>query len=43
MSVIKRSLCNAQVSIIIACKNMHDYIIDKRVLTALSNITQNVL
>ena len=29
MSVIKRSWCNAQVSIIIACKNMHDCIIDK--------------
>ena len=29
MSVIKRSLCNAQVTIIIACKNMHDCIIDK--------------
>ena len=29
MLVIKRSWCNAQVSIIIACKNMHDRIIDK--------------
>ena len=29
MLVIKRSWCNAQVSIIIACKNMHDCIIDK--------------
>ena len=29
MLVIKRSWCNAQVSIIIAWKNMHDYIIDK--------------
>ena len=29
MSVIKRSKCNAQVSIIFACKNMHDCIIDK--------------
>ena len=29
MLVIKRSLCNAQVSIIIASKNMHDCIIDK--------------
>ena len=29
MSVIKRSVCNAQASIIIACKNMHDCIIDK--------------
>ena len=29
MSVIKRFKCNAQVSIIIACKNMHDCIIDK--------------
>ena len=29
MLVIKRSLCNAQVSIIITCKNMHDCIIDK--------------
>ena len=29
MLVIKRSRCNAQVSIIIACKNMHDCIIDK--------------
>ena len=29
MLVIKRSWCNTQVSIIIACKNMHDCIIDK--------------
>ena len=29
MSVTKRSWCNVQVSIIIACKNMHDCIIDK--------------
>ena len=29
MSVIKRSWCNAQVSIIVACKKMHDYIIDR--------------
>ena len=29
MSVIMHSKCNAQVSIIIACKNMHDCIIDK--------------
>ena len=29
MLVIKRSWCNAQVSIIIACKNMHDSNIDK--------------
>ena len=29
MSVTKRSSCNAQVPIIIACKNMHDCIIDK--------------
>ena len=29
MLVIKRSWCNAHVSIIIACKNIHDYIIDK--------------
>ena len=29
MSVIKSSKCNAQVSIIIACKNVHDCITDK--------------
>ena len=29
MLVIKRSWCNAQVLIIITCKNMHDCIIDK--------------
>ena len=29
MLVVKRSRCNAQVSIIIAYKNMHDCIIDK--------------
>ena len=29
MLVIKRSCCNARVLIIIACKNMHDCIIDK--------------
>ena len=29
MTVIKRYKCNAQVSIIFACKNMHHHIIDK--------------
>ena len=32
MLVIKRSWCNAQVSIIIACKHMHDCNIDKTVI-----------
>ena len=37
MLVIKRSWCNAQVSIIIACKKMHDCIIDK---TCIDNIIE---
>ena len=41
MSVIKRSLCNAQVSIIIACKNMHDCIIDKKCIDRI--IEQNTV
>ena len=38
MLVIKGSWCNAQVSIITACKNMHDCIIDK---TCIDRIIEN--
>ena len=38
MLVIKRSWCNAQVSIIIACKNMHDCIIEN---TCIDRIIEN--
>ena len=36
MLVIKRSWCTALVSIIIACKNMHDCIIEKTCIDRIS-------